>query len=131
MALVPLAEKGHFMHVYDFRVKPGMGEQFIRLFNDFDYSDENPMHKSSAQVKDGVLCRDVGDPDHQYARRHSFLVRFDCDLHRDVTRPQFKRDTGRCDDHTHFQPAFSLRPTDRSEAAELALHAPATVNRPL
>ena len=66
MALVPLASKGHFIHVYDFRVKPGRGEEFIRLFNEFDYSDDNPMHKSAAQVKDGVLCRDSTDPDHFY-----------------------------------------------------------------
>src|SRR5258706_15594192 len=47
-------------------VKPGTGEQFIKLFDEFDYSDVNPMHKSPAQVKDGVLCRDVNDPDHFY-----------------------------------------------------------------
>jgi hypothetical protein len=64
MALVPLAEQGHFMHIYDFKVKPGMGEEFIKQFNAFDYSDDNPAHKSPAQVKDGVLCRDVADPDH-------------------------------------------------------------------
>lgn len=66
MALEALAKKGNFFHVYDFRVKPGSGEEFIRLFNEFDYSDINPMHKSSAQVKDGVLCRDTDDPDHFY-----------------------------------------------------------------
>ncbi len=66
MAMEPLAKKGHFFHVYDFRVKPGTGEDFIRLFNEFDYSDINPMHKSPAQVKDGVLCRDVEDEDHFY-----------------------------------------------------------------
>jgi hypothetical protein len=66
MALVALAKKGNFFHIYDFRVKPGTGDRFIDLFNDFDYSDENPMHKSSAQVKDGVLCRDVDDEDHFY-----------------------------------------------------------------
>jgi hypothetical protein len=63
MALVPLAEEGHYLHIYDFRVKPGTGDEFIKLFNAFDYSDANPMHKSAAQVKDGVLCRDVADPD--------------------------------------------------------------------
>lgn len=63
MALEPLAEEGHFFHIYDFRVKPGTGDEFIKLFNAFDYSDANPMHKSAAQVKDGVLCRDVADPD--------------------------------------------------------------------
>ena len=57
MALVALAKKGNFFHIYDFRVKPGTGDRFIDLFNDFDYSDENPMHKSSAQVKDGVWTR--------------------------------------------------------------------------
>ena len=66
MALEPLAKSGNFFHIYDFRVKPGKGEEFIKLFDEFDYSDENPMHKSSAQVKDGVLCRDVTDPDHFY-----------------------------------------------------------------
>ena len=62
MALVPLATRGHYLHIYDFRVKPGKGEEFIRLFDEFDYSDANPMHKSPAQLKDGVLCRDVEDP---------------------------------------------------------------------
>ena len=66
MALQPLASKGNYFHIYDFRVQKGRGEEFIRLFDAFDYSDENPMHKSSAQVKDGVLCRDVNDPDHFY-----------------------------------------------------------------
>jgi quinol monooxygenase YgiN len=66
MALVPLAKQGHYFHIYDFRVKPGRGDEFIKLFNEFDYSDANPMHKSPAQVKDGVLCRDVTDPEHFY-----------------------------------------------------------------
>jgi len=63
---VPLASKGNFIHVYDFRVKPGSGERFIKMFNKADYSDDNPMHKSHAQVKDGVLCRDTEDPDRFY-----------------------------------------------------------------
>ena len=36
------------------------------MFNKADYSDDNPMHKSHAQVKDGVLCRDTEDPDRFY-----------------------------------------------------------------
>jgi hypothetical protein len=66
MALVSLAKAGNYFHIYDFRVKPGTGDAFIKLFDSFDYSDDNPMHKSSAQVKDGVLCRDTDDPDHFY-----------------------------------------------------------------
>ncbi len=66
MALVPLSTKGNFMHVFDFHVLPGTGEEFIKLFEEFDYSDNNPFHKSSAQVKDGVLCRDTNNPDHFY-----------------------------------------------------------------
>src|SRR5207247_10900825 len=66
MALVPLAAKGNYFHVYDFRVKPGRGDEFIELFNKFDYGDNNPFHRSRAQVKDGVLCRDAADPDHFY-----------------------------------------------------------------
>ncbi len=64
MALIPLAEKGNFFHIYDFYVKPGSGEEFVRLFEDFDYSDGNPMHKSPHQVKDGVMLRDTEDEDH-------------------------------------------------------------------
>ncbi len=64
MSLIPLASKGNFFHIYDFRVKPGTGERFLREFEEFDYSDVNPMHKSPAQVKDGVMLRDTTDPDH-------------------------------------------------------------------
>lgn len=66
MALEKLARVGHVMHVYDFRVRPGTGGAFIEAFDVFDVSDENLMHKSPAQVKDGVLCRDSTDPDHFY-----------------------------------------------------------------
>jgi len=62
MAQEPLANKGNYLHIYDFRVEAGREEEFIRLFDEFDYSEGNPMHKSPAQVKDGVLCRDVEDP---------------------------------------------------------------------
>jgi heme-degrading monooxygenase HmoA len=62
MAQEPIATKGNFLHIYDFRVKAGHEAEFIKSFETFDYSDDNPMHKSSAQVKDGVLCRDTEDP---------------------------------------------------------------------
>jgi hypothetical protein len=62
MAQQPLATRGNFLHIYDFRVQAGHEEEFIRLFEEFDYSDGNPMHQSSAQVNDGVLCRDTEDP---------------------------------------------------------------------
>lgn len=62
MAQEPLAKRGNYLHIYDFRIARGREAEFIRLFEEFDYSDGNPMHKSSAQVKDGVLCRDVEDP---------------------------------------------------------------------
>jgi hypothetical protein len=66
MAQEPLAKKGNFLHIYDFQVMSGREEEFIRLFEKFDYSDDNPMHKSTAQIKDGVLCRDVEDPQRFY-----------------------------------------------------------------
>jgi hypothetical protein len=66
MALVPLATMGNYLHVYDFKVKSGTGDKFIELFNAFDYGPDNPFHKSDAQIKDGVLCRDTEDPDHFY-----------------------------------------------------------------
>ncbi len=62
MAQEPLASKGNFLHIYDFMVEPGRETEFIKLFEEFDYSDGNPMHKSWAQVKDGVLCRDTENP---------------------------------------------------------------------
>ena len=62
MAQEPIATSGNYLHIYDFRVEPGHEEEFIRLFEDFDYSDGNPMHKSPAQVSDGVLCRHTEDP---------------------------------------------------------------------
>ena len=62
MAQEPLATKGNYLHIYDFRVQKGHEEEFITSFEKFDYSDGNPMHKSKAQVKDGVLCRDTEDP---------------------------------------------------------------------
>ena|SRR5438105_2438349 len=64
MALVPIATQGNFLHIYDFRVKPGKVEQFIRLFNEFDYGPDNPMRKSPAQIRDGALVQDVKDPQH-------------------------------------------------------------------
>ncbi|MBM3509598.1 MAG: hypothetical protein FJX61_05590 [Alphaproteobacteria bacterium] len=66
MANEPLANKGNFLHIYDFRVKPGTGDDFIAAFEAFDHSGENFMHESKAQIKDGVLCRDETDPDHFY-----------------------------------------------------------------
>ena len=66
MANTPLAQLGNFLHVYDFRVKPGTGDGFIELFESFDHSGKNPMHASPAQVTDGVLCRDENDPEHFY-----------------------------------------------------------------
>lgn len=66
MSLIPLASKGNFFHIYDFRVKPGSGDDFVKLFEEFDYSDDNPMHKSEAQVKDGVMLQDTEDEDHFY-----------------------------------------------------------------
>jgi len=66
MAQEPLANKGNFLHIYDFRVQKGHEQDFITSFESFDYSDGNPMHKSKAQVKDGVLCRDTENPDHFY-----------------------------------------------------------------
>ena len=62
MALVPIAKLGNFLHIYDFKVDKDHIEDFIRLFNEFDYGDNNPMHKSPHQVKDGALVQDVADP---------------------------------------------------------------------
>ncbi len=94
MALVPMGAQGNFVHVYDFRVKPGTGDEFIRLFNEFDYSDANPMHKSPAQVKDGILCRDVEDPDHFYLIGEWSDIRVHAEIRRvlaETLKPEFIR----------------------------------------
>ena len=62
--MVPIAGLGNFLHIYDFYVEKENIDEFIRLFNEFDYGGDNPMHKSPAQVKDGALCQDVKDPTH-------------------------------------------------------------------
>ena len=72
---------------------------------------------------------DIPDAEQLYPRRHSFLVRFDCDLHRDVNRRGFKVNNLRCDEHTFMQSSFALRDPQREEALALARSAPATVNR--
>lgn len=63
MALTPLALQDNYLHIYDFQIEGDPGE-FVRLFNEFDYGGNNPMHESKAQVKDGVLVQDVKDPQH-------------------------------------------------------------------
>ena len=60
----PIANLGNYLHIYDFHVEKENIDEFIRLFNEFDYGGDNPMHKSTAQVKDGVLVQDVADPTH-------------------------------------------------------------------
>ena len=89
MAMQSLGIKGNFFHIYDFRVKAGMGDQFIEMFNEWDYSDDNPMHKSPAQVKDGTLCRDTEDADHFYLIGEWS----DIEVHR-ATRKTIKRPPG-------------------------------------
>jgi len=92
MALTALGTKGNFVHVYDFRVKPGRGDEFIELFDTFDYSDVNPFHKSPAQVQDGVLCRDVDDPDHFYLLGEWSDITVHAEIRKrlaDVIKPEF------------------------------------------
>jgi hypothetical protein len=57
---------GHdiFMFSFDFRVKPGTGDEFAGEFDSWDHSDVNWFHKDPAQVQEGVLYRDDRDPDH-------------------------------------------------------------------
>ena len=59
-----IAELGNYLHIYDFYVEEKNIDEFIRLFNEFDYGGNNPMHESPAQVKDGALVQDVDAPTH-------------------------------------------------------------------
>src|SRR5262249_50258854 len=80
MAQEPLATKGNFLDIYDFRVIKGKEEEFIRSFEKFDYSDGNPRHKSRAQVqgwhavsrypRSASLFLDCGMVGHRRARAH-------------------------------------------------------------
>ena len=60
----PIASLGNYLHIYDFYVDKENIDEFIRLFNEFDYGGNNPMHMSSAQAKDGGLVQDVDDVTH-------------------------------------------------------------------
>ena len=60
----PIAQLGNYLHIYDFYVEKENIDEFIRLFNEFDYGGNNPMHMSSAQAKDGALVQDVDDVTH-------------------------------------------------------------------
>ena len=51
-----IAELGNYLHIYDFYVEKENIDEFIRLFNEFDYGGNNPMHESPAQAKDGAMC---------------------------------------------------------------------------
>jgi heme-degrading monooxygenase HmoA len=66
MAIEALASEGNVIFITEYRVQPGQGDEFVKLFREFDCSNDNVMHKQSAQVKDGVLCRDPEDTDHFY-----------------------------------------------------------------
>jgi len=60
MTQAPLANKGNYLHIYDFRVagRPRKTSS-SGCSRSFDYSDGNPMHKSSAQVEGtACFCRD-------------------------------------------------------------------------
>ena len=60
----PIAQLGNYLHIYDFYVEKENIDEFIRLFNEFDYGGNNPMHMSAAQAKDGALVQDVDDVTH-------------------------------------------------------------------
>ena len=53
-----------FMFCYDFRVRPGSGDEFAREFDAWDQSELNWFHEDPDQVQEGVLYRDDVDPDH-------------------------------------------------------------------
>ncbi len=106
MALVPLATKGNYFHVYDFRAKPGSADEFVELSNKFDYGDNNPFHRSDAQVKDGVLCRGAAHPDHFYLIGEWA----DIDEHRrirDQVAREIKPEFVRLVEGGHFEPTYA------------------------
>jgi hypothetical protein len=101
-----VAPKGNYFHVYDFEVKPGRGDEFVELFNKFDYGDNNLFHRSPAQVKDGVLCRDAADPDHFYLIGEWA----DIDEHRSIREfvaREIKPESGQLIEGGHFVPTYA------------------------
>ena len=53
-----------------------------------------------------------------------FLIRFDCDLHRDIDRPFLKRGTIQADEASHFQPLTALPQRLRRQFMQEAISAP-------
>ena len=52
----------------------------------------SPMHKSPAQVKDGILCRDVDDPDHFYLLGEWADIKIHAEIRKvlaEVLKPEF------------------------------------------
>ena len=84
MALVPIAKHGNFLHIYDFKVDPNHIDDFIRLFNEFDYSTTIPCTNPPAQVKDGALVPGRGRSDALLADRRM-------ERHRSDTRASARR----------------------------------------
>ena len=95
-------------------------------------------------VAAGPFCPDAfaGDGDgcgicwglsHVVGYGNGFLIRFDCDLHRDIDRPPLKHGTIQADEAAHFQPRTTLprnlrrqfmqeAATARGETANIRLH---------
>ena len=62
MALVPLASEGNFLHIYDFIVDANHIDEFVALFNEFDYGDNNELPGrslrtcKSSETPSGTSC---------------------------------------------------------------------------
>jgi quinol monooxygenase YgiN len=61
--LVANLPPGSFAFHYTLRTKPGKAEEFMRAFHEWDYSDENIVHKTPGMVYEGILYQSEDDED--------------------------------------------------------------------
>ena len=57
--LVANLPPGSFAFHYELRTKPGKADEFLRTFHEWDYSDQNIVHRTPGMVHEDVKRRSV------------------------------------------------------------------------
>lgn len=123
--LNPIANSGHETSLFPYRegivsliIKDGPEKNTVQYAPD-GLNFEVKAHIVQPPVAAGPYCPDAftgkGDGrgitwgiSHIVGNDNGFLVRFDCDLHRDIDRPMLKHGTVQADEASHFQPRTTL-----------------------
>jgi quinol monooxygenase YgiN len=64
--LVAALPPGSWAFHYMLRTKPGNAEEFMRVFHEWDYSDQNIVHKADGVVHEGILYQSEEDENRFY-----------------------------------------------------------------